>query len=95
MAEIKADETDHAVRESIWGVPSHRSSVNYQYRDAHLDIVWVTNVPNTDEQAVDYFYTLLTWGIAAKYIEVKRPDDTEYKLLSYYFDPETGEITSV
>lgn len=34
----------------------------YRYRDATLQVIWQTSVPQTDEDAIDYFYTVCTFN---------------------------------
>lgn len=84
-----------AIAASVWGEPEKRGSSNFQYRDAHLDICWVTNVPNTLDEGLDYFHQLVEWGLRPAYIEIKGPDDDKYDLLTYEFNPETGELVDL
>ena len=85
---------------SVWGEPTKRGSFNFQYRDSHLDICWVTNVPNTLDEALEYFHQLVLWGLKPCYIEMQDatgPDGWKnpYELQTYEFNPETGELVDL
>ena len=77
---------------SIWGNPAQRESTNFQYRDIRLEIIWVTCVPNTREEALAYFTQLVEWGLKPVYLEMKDAGEKDYTLLLYEYNPETGEL---
>lgn len=65
----------------------------YQYRDDHLEIVWVTSVPTTLGEALEYFHKLRTFGV--KYIERREPGQSKWDLLPYEYDTSTSEVRSL
>ena len=84
--------TDPEVREAIWGNPGSRSSsVNYQYLDDQLQLIWVTNVPNNNQEALNYFHRLVTWGFRPRFVQVKLPGKDQYEILPYQYNPDTGK----
>lgn len=77
------------IARSIWGNSPQGDSANFQYLNERLDCCWVTNVPNTLDEALDYFCQLLEWGIKARYVEMKDIGEDKFSLQPFEFDPET------
>lgn len=77
------------IARNVWGNPDERGSTNFQYRDAHLDICWVTNVPNTLDEGLAYFVQLVEWGLSPVFIEMKDIGEDKFSLQPFEFDPET------
>ena len=83
-------------RDAIWGnAESKGNATNYQYRDADLEIIWVTNVPKSDLSAVRYFHTLVGWDFEPVYVEKKGPEDAEYEMMPWRFNNETMQAIKI
>jgi hypothetical protein len=68
----------------------------YQYRDANLDVIWVTSVPKDDEAAVAYFHSIMLFGKGYKPVYVERRVEgtaSKYQMLPFTFDPDTLTTT--
>jgi predicted SpoU family rRNA methylase len=73
--------------------PAPPTVENYQYRDAQLNVIWVTSVPKDDEAAIAYFHSILLFGkeFLPVYVEKKVVVDGKerYKALPWRFNLDT------
>lgn len=62
--------------------------VTYRYYDAHLCQVHITQTPLCDEQAIDEFSLVSSYGnLEPVYLSVKRPGEKETFLQVQYYEP--------
>lgn len=62
----------------------------YVYLDDHLNEVWTTQTPLCDEQAIDEFTKHR--DIGATYVQVRRPDERDFVLLDWQYNPESDTV---
>ena len=63
----------------------------YQYLNAHLDLVWTTQVPLCDDQAIDEFTKHSELGVV--YLQVRRPGERDFVLLDWKYNPTTDVVS--
>ena len=62
----------------------------YNYLDSHLDVVWTTQAPLCDDQALDEFTKHRDLGV--QFIQVRRPGSREFELLAYQYDGSSDTV---
>lgn len=60
----------------------------YYYLSDHLDVIWTTQVPLCDDEALDNF----SLHSDAVYIQVKRPGMTSPELMDFTYDRATDTV---
>lgn len=83
----------------VFGGPYHTAPqadtrwlpTTYQYRDDKLSVIHITQTPLCDEQAIDEFTRVASWGptLRPKFLEVKRPGEEKFTMLPVEYDVAT------
>jgi hypothetical protein len=73
---------------------TRREAKAYQYLDERLTILWYSSVPQTDDEAIDYFTFVRDIGpkFHPKYIAVLRWDSRRYDVMEVWYEEETDEV---
>lgn len=64
----------------------------YDYYDSRAQIVWTTQVPLCDDQAIDEFTKIAATGVNPVWLSVRRPDGT-LEMLPWVYDKTTDTAT--
>jgi hypothetical protein len=69
----------------------------YRYYDANLKQIYLTQTPICDDQAIDEFSKVVSFGSKYNpvYISVVRPGETEPSILPWKYDKKTDEVEEI
>lgn len=80
-----------------WEEPPQREAAGYQYRDASFNVIHVTSIPATDEEAMDYCRIVAVWFNykGDVYVEARRFGEGKHKMIPFVYNTETREVKSL
>jgi hypothetical protein len=76
-----------------------REAHGYEYYSDRFEPVHMTSVPMDDEEALDYFRIIdairFTEDIRVQYVYKRAWGESEYKMMPYQFNRETGQVLPI
>jgi hypothetical protein len=65
----------------------------YVYLDGSLHPVHTTSAPVCDDQAIDEFTLVASWGLKPVYLQVRRPGQTKLEIVPWTYDEPSDSVS--